>query len=70
MFTFTDGVPDAHSPVGEKYSDAKLETLLESEKFETAEALLDNIETVLWEHIADAIQFDDITMMAIRNSPK
>jgi sigma-B regulation protein RsbU (phosphoserine phosphatase) len=69
LFTYTDGVPEAHNPAGELFTDARLLSVLQSPP-PSAKGLLDLIETQVREHIADADQFDDITMLAVRWVPK
>ncbi len=65
LFAYTDGVPDARSSDGEFYG---LERMLESVRRGTASAreLIEGVEAHVTRHIADAPQFDDITMLAVR----
>jgi phosphoserine phosphatase RsbU/P len=65
LVCYTDGVPDARNPAGKLFGDAGLLALL-SEPEPTAAGMLDRIETNVYVHIADADQFDDITMLAVR----
>nr|MCU0515334.1 serine/threonine-protein phosphatase [Oscillatoria sp. Prado101] len=69
LFTYTDGVPEAHNPACELFTDERLLAVLESPP-PSAKGLLDLIETQVRQHIADADQFDDITMLAVRRLPK
>jgi phosphoserine phosphatase RsbU/P len=69
LMTFTDGVPESRAPSGEFFTDARLETALEAQPIDDANALLQRLETMLFTHIDDAAQFDDITMMAVRRLP-
>ncbi|MEM8502354.1 MAG: SpoIIE family protein phosphatase [Cyanobacteria bacterium P01_D01_bin.1] len=65
LFTYTDGVPEAHAPSGEMFSDQKLYDLLEKHA-ESATKTIDQVEKAVRAHISNAPQFDDITMLAIR----
>ena len=65
LFTYTDGVPEAHSPSGKMFSDERILELLSSPADSIA-AIIDRIETAVRQHISTAPQFDDITMLAIR----
>ncbi|WP_052334290.1 SpoIIE family protein phosphatase [Kamptonema formosum] len=69
LFTYTDGVPEAHSPAGALFTDERLLAILESPP-PSAKGLVELIETQVREYIADADQFDDITMLAVRRVPK
>ncbi len=66
---FTDGVTDARNPSGKLFHEAGLISLIEP-PLDSAKGLLDRIDNALYNHIADAIQFDDITMVAVRREPK
>jgi sigma-B regulation protein RsbU (phosphoserine phosphatase) len=68
LFAFTDGVPEARSPVGEFFTEKRLLSLL-TEPVPTAAALLNHVETKLHAHMANTDQFDDITMLAVRWAP-
>lgn len=68
LFSYTDGVPEAHNPEGKLFSDERLLSLLE-EPAPSAEALLNRVETAVRSHIDNADQFDDITMLAVRWNP-
>jgi sigma-B regulation protein RsbU (phosphoserine phosphatase) len=68
LMAFSDGVPDARNPDGERFTVEGLWSLLEQSD-PSVVALLDRIEAALRAHIADADQFDDITMLAARRMP-
>jgi sigma-B regulation protein RsbU (phosphoserine phosphatase) len=68
LVAYTDGVPETRDPNGHFFTEKRFLSLLE-EPAPSAAALLDRIETNLKAHIADADQFDDITMLAIRMKP-
>ena len=65
LMTFTDGVPDARNPDGKRFTVDGLFPLLK-EPFSSVDGLLDRIEAGLFAYIADADQYDDITMLAVR----
>jgi len=65
FFAFTDGAPECKNPHGEFFARERLLALLDLD-LESAEALLREIETRLRDHIAEAEQFDDITLLAVR----
>ena len=64
FFAFTDGAPDALDPAGHSFGRERLISLLRNTT--SAENLLANIGTQLKEYIAEAEQFDDITLLAVR----
>lgn len=68
LLAFTDGVTEAMDPDKEIFSTERLLALLEQPTL-SARALLDRIEANLQTHIAEANQFDDITMLAVRRMP-
>ena len=68
LFTYTDGVTEARNPAGDFVTEPRLKELL-STPSASASGLLDRVETYLQEFISDAVQFDDITMMAIYRQP-
>ena len=65
LMTYTDGVPEAHSPDGTFFTEKQLVSLVEQHT-ESASAMLDMIEERLRAHMGDREQFDDITMLAVR----
>jgi sigma-B regulation protein RsbU (phosphoserine phosphatase) len=68
LMAFTDGVTDARDPNGQSFSKEGLLALLE-QPASSATALVDCIAANLQSHIADADQFDDITLLAVRRTP-
>jgi serine phosphatase RsbU (regulator of sigma subunit) len=70
MYVFTDGVPDAANPAGERFSDKRLAELIQQQPGISAKELLDLVDKTVFGHIKDAVQFDDITMMAVRFLPE
>lgn len=69
LMTFTDGVPEARAPDREFFSEERLLALLQ-QPAPSVVVLLDRIENSLQDFIAEADQFDDITMLAVRRAPK
>lgn len=65
LFTYTDGVPEAHSPAGKMFSDEQIFKLLAHPTDSIADTI-NRIEKAVRHHIATAPQFDDITMLAVR----
>jgi sigma-B regulation protein RsbU (phosphoserine phosphatase) len=69
LFSYTDGVPESRGPDRAFFTEKRLITLIERPAA-SAEALLDRVLDAVGAHIADADQFDDITMLAVRRSPE
>ncbi|MFZ2491175.1 MAG: SpoIIE family protein phosphatase [Thermoanaerobaculia bacterium] len=68
LLAFTDGVTEARSPTRTFYTDERLVALLER-PWQSAKTLLDEIEADMHEHVQDAEQSDDITILGIRRVP-
>lgn len=68
LFAYTDGVTDARSPAGAFFTEKRLFDLV-GHGAPSAEAMVGGVEAQLHAHIADAPQFDDITMIALRRQP-
>jgi sigma-B regulation protein RsbU (phosphoserine phosphatase) len=64
LIGYTDGVTEALSPDKRLFSKKHFMTLLENPA-STASALIERIKNGLHNHIGDAPQFDDITMIAV-----
>ena len=67
LLVFTDGVTEAQNSDGDMFGEERLLGLL-AQPTETAQALLDRVTFALREHIGQAEQFDDITMLAVRRT--
>jgi serine phosphatase RsbU (regulator of sigma subunit) len=67
LFAFTDGVPETNNPSGDFFGKERLFALL-THADQSVHVLLNKIEAELHEHIANADQFDDITLLAVRRS--
>ncbi|MDS3861892.1 SpoIIE family protein phosphatase [Thermosynechococcaceae cyanobacterium BACA0444] len=61
---YTDGVTDARCPNGEFFGRKRLEQLL-IQHYEDHVNILECVRSALLDHIADAVQFDDITMLVV-----
>ena len=64
FFAFTDGAPDALNPAGISFGRERLISLLNNHT--SAETLLAGMDAQFNEYIAEAEQFDDITLLAVR----
>ena len=62
IITYTDGVPDARDPHGKRYKDDSLRQLLR-EPAASVTDMMERVESAMRSHIADAPQFDDITLL-------
>ena len=69
LIGYTDGVTEALSPHQTLYSKEKFRALLEV-RASSAKELIERIQTDLFDHIDNAPQFDDITMIAVHRKPK
>ena len=69
LIGFTDGVTEAMSPQQKLFGKERLLSLFENLP-STASELIDRINSELFNHIDNAPQFDDITMIAVRREKK
>lgn len=67
--SYTDGVPEARAPDRSFYTEKRLLALIEQRPAASADAMLDRIFDAIGAHIADADQYDDITLLAVRRKP-
>jgi sigma-B regulation protein RsbU (phosphoserine phosphatase) len=67
LISFTDGVPDARDPHGKRYGDPRFRELI-SPPAETAQSMIDRVHNALRNYIAEADQFDDITLLFVRRN--
>lgn len=65
LYAYTDGVTEARNPAGDFFKEEGLLSVL-TERTGSAEELLDRVRTTLTDFVDTAVQFDDITMMAVR----
>jgi phosphoserine phosphatase RsbU/P len=68
LYLYTDGVTEARDLARGFFGEPRLRSLL-CEPAASATALLDRVQNSLTAFMAGAVQFDDITMMAVRRSP-
>ncbi|MDT9338191.1 serine/threonine-protein phosphatase [Trichodesmium erythraeum 21-75] len=67
LIGYTDGVTEAKCPEGKLFTDKRLKELVEKPANSALE-LMSRIKDKLFDYIADAAQFDDITVLAVRRS--
>ncbi|AFZ57764.1 SpoIIE family protein phosphatase [Anabaena cylindrica FACHB-243] len=65
LIGYTDGVTEGKNPEGKLFTDKRLRDILEQPSASAID-LLNAIKTDLFNFIADAPQFDDITMLCVR----
>jgi sigma-B regulation protein RsbU (phosphoserine phosphatase) len=65
LLAYTDGIPDARNTSGQRFTEAGLMALLEAPTTSASE-LIQRIVTAVSNHIGGAVQFDDITLLALR----
>jgi len=69
LLGYTDGVVEANASDGEFYTMDRLVAILDAPA-DSAADLLDRVAGSLQEHIGEADQFDDVTLLAIRRIPQ
>lgn len=69
FYAFTDGVTDARNPAGKLFKEENLLPLVR-QPLNGAVDLLNRVDSALYNYISDAVQFDDITMVAARFLPR
>jgi serine phosphatase RsbU (regulator of sigma subunit) len=69
LLGYTDGVIEAQSPDGNFFSQKRLLSVLAANNRSAAD-LINAIKTEVLTHTGQAAQFDDITMVALRRSPR
>jgi len=70
LVCYTDGCTDARDPDGRFFTEERLIRLIESMGTTPAEQVAAQILEALSAHISTALQFDDITLIAIRREAK
>jgi serine phosphatase RsbU (regulator of sigma subunit) len=68
LIGYTDGVTEALSPKKEFYTKGRFFSILENPA-PTASKLIEQIKIDLYNHMDNAPQFDDITMLAVHRKP-
>ncbi len=66
LFLYTDGVPEATNSGNELYGTDRLEKILAKHTEDSAETILTEVRADVDAFVADAPQFDDLTMLAFR----
>ncbi len=66
VLLYTDGVPEATNASNELYTTDRLEAVISKHYTEDPETLLGSIRRDVDEFVADAPQFDDLTMLALK----
>jgi len=66
LIAYTDGITDAKDNQGQRFTEARLLNLVQTEPQPSVEAMLEHIEEALLGHIGSASPFDDITMLGIQ----
>lgn len=67
LFTYTDGLSDANDEKGHFFSTARIHEQLQQPASSAAE-MLDGVIKAVQAHIGEAEQFDDITVLVIKNA--
>ena len=70
LFVYTDGVVEANSPKGELYGDKRLLDVLNRNPDADPREVLSNVREGVHEFMAEADQFDDITMLCVKYKGK
>jgi sigma-B regulation protein RsbU (phosphoserine phosphatase) len=65
LICFTDGVPDSRNPAGKLFTEPGLLALLNPPP-DSADVMTQRIINAVTNHIDDAVQFDDITLLVVR----
>ena len=69
LFLYTDGLSEAKNTEGKQLSRNRVLELAKEHTSDTAQQLVETMETEVHHHVAEAVQSDDITMLAIRWKP-
>jgi len=68
LVLYSDGVPDARNPEGEMFGDDRLQGAISTPGLAPA-ARMDGLLAALDEHLAQAPQYDDITLLMVSREP-
>jgi predicted permease len=66
LFAFTDGVPEAHNPQNEEFSEERLQQLLRETAHLPADEISARISAEMNDWIRDAEQYDDLTFIVMK----
>ena len=70
LFLYTDGLSEAMSPANEQFTSERVLKLVKEHADDTAQQLLEHLYAEVLRHADTAEQSDDLTMLAIKTSPK
>ena len=68
LFLYTDGVTDAKNQQGDFFSRDRLKRLL-SNRYHSVQTMVDKVKSELNAHIAESVQFDDMTLLVVQRKP-
>ena len=68
IFAFTDGVPDARNLAGQGFTEARMIELFKQPETSAIEPI-ERVDAALQQHIGEASQYDDITLLAAWRRP-
>lgn len=66
LFMYTDGVTEAHNPENKLFGDQRLAELIDTEKNEDVEVIVNRVVTDVRQFEGEAEQYDDVTVMALK----
>lgn len=66
LLLYTDGTIEARSPLGEQFGEIRLQDLLQKNQTLLPEQLLQHIHRAIRNHINNAVQHDDITLLVLK----
>ncbi|MBP5514202.1 MAG: SpoIIE family protein phosphatase [Bacteroidaceae bacterium] len=69
LFLYTDGLSEAKNTEGKQLSRNRVLQLANEHASDTTQQLVETMESEVHHHVAEAVQSDDITMLAIRWEP-
>ncbi|MCR5403772.1 MAG: PP2C family protein-serine/threonine phosphatase [Butyrivibrio sp.] len=65
LFLYTDGIPEANNPKGEMYGNDRMLAALDKSSDKSGDEFLEAVDTDVRSFIAEADQFDDMTMLLL-----
>ena len=66
LFVYTDGVTDARNPEDEMFGEERLKAVLNLDPDAAPEQIIMNVRNAVSGFVGEALQFDDITMLAMK----
>ena len=70
IFLYTDGLTEAMNPLRKQFGLARVQETLNNDKSSDLQTLLERMKSRVHQFVEDAAQSDDLTMLAIRYTPK